>query len=63
MFECVPGEKVLVAGDMRELGMKSGGFHQRLEYAANSGIGRLYAIGEKSHHWFKRCILVLNTFE
>ena len=46
-----PGEKVLVAGDMRELGMKSQEFHQQIgEYAANSGIGRLYAIGEKSRH-------------
>ena len=45
------GEKVLVAGDMRELGMKSEEFHRQIgEYAANSGIGRLYAIGEKSRH-------------
>ena len=36
---------------MRELGMKSREFHQQIgEYAANSGIGRLYAIGEKSRH-------------
>jgi len=43
------GEKVLVAGDMKELGMKSEEFHEQIgEYAANSGIGKLYAIGEKS---------------
>ncbi len=51
VFKFFPGEKVLVAGDMRELGIKSEEFHRQIgEYAANSGIERLYAIGDKSRH-------------
>ena len=51
VLKLFPGEKVLVAGDMRELGTKSEEFHGKIgEYAANAGIERLYAIGEKSRH-------------
>ena len=36
---------------MRELGTKSEEFHGKIgEYAADAGIERLYAIGEKSCH-------------
>ena len=48
---------------MRELGTKSEEFHGKIgEYAANAGIERLYAIGEKAVIWFGLLVLVQNTF-
>ena len=51
VFKNLSGTKILVAGDMRELGVKSDEFHRQVgRYAAISGIERLWAIGEHSRH-------------
>ena len=53
-FRFFPGEKILVAGDMRELGSESKKFHQAVgEYAAKSGIEKLWAVGDLSQHMAK----------
>ena len=51
VFKNLPGRKILVVGDMRELGVKSDEFHKQVgQYAAISGIEKLWAIGEHSRH-------------
>ena len=51
VFKNLSGTKILVAGDMRELGVKSDEFHRQVgRYAAISGIEKLWAIGEHSRH-------------
>ena len=51
IFKHLPGTKILVAGDMRELGSKSNEYHMQVgEYAAISGIEKLWAFGEHSRH-------------
>mgnify|MGYP001161381526 FL=1 len=53
-FRLFPGEKILVAGDMRELGSESKKFHKAVgEYAAKSGIEKLWAVGDLSQHMAK----------
>lgn len=43
------GEKILIAGDMRELGSEATQFHVEIgEYAAEAGVQELWAIGELS---------------
>jgi UDP-N-acetylmuramoyl-tripeptide--D-alanyl-D-alanine ligase len=44
-----PGKKILVLGDMGELGGSAKGFHERIgEEARLAGIDRLFALGELS---------------
>ena len=51
VFKHLPGRKILVAGDMRELGLRSDEFHEQVgHYAAISGIEKLWAIGEHSRY-------------
>jgi UDP-N-acetylmuramoyl-tripeptide--D-alanyl-D-alanine ligase len=46
-----PGERVLVLGDMGELGADAVALHRRVgELARRAGVGRLYAVGELSRH-------------
>ncbi len=48
------GERVLVLGDMAELGEAAAGIHQRLgELAKRVGVNRLFAVGELSQYAVK----------
>lgn len=45
------GRRVLILGDMAELGEKARFYHEQVgEYALNSGVDRLYSLGELSFH-------------
>ena len=47
-----PGKKIAVLGSMGELGKDSIKLHQEIgEYAKNSGIEKLYSIGEDAKHY------------
>ncbi len=46
-----PGRRILVAGDMKELGDESEQSHRQVgDYAANAGVDELWAVGDQSKH-------------
>ena len=63
VLKLFPGEKVLVAGDMRELGTKSEEFHGKIgKYAANVKSKDFMQLVKKAVIWFGLLVLVQNTF-
>ena len=49
VLSSLPGHKILVAGDMKELGEEAETFHKWVgEYAKRAGVNELLAVGEKS---------------
>jgi len=49
VLAATPGKKILVLGDMGEIGDRAGQFHDEIGgYAKSQGVDRLYALGEQS---------------